>query len=374
MTIFNEMMPHIPGCQCGKVAVQSKRELLLGASAVIGGLLADSSFKRALAQATKTDATGIIDVHHHVSPPTFITALNKHKLGERPMLNWTPAHSIEDMDRAGVAVAITSITHPGLWYGDVDETRRLARECNEYAAKLAADYPGRFGIFASIPLPDVDGSLKEVEYAFDTLKADGIGVMTSFGDKWLGDKTFEPVMQELNRRKAVLYTHPTVANCCRNLLPDVHYSVVELAADTTRAIANVVFTGTASRYPNIRFIFSHAGGAMPFIYQRFTSYPFLDKGLGLGLNINEKVPTGVLKTLQSFYYDTAQTAYPMAMEPLKKLIGTSQILFGTDFPFRKSADYVKDLPESGFTDVELRAIYRENAIRMMPKLADMRAP
>ena len=235
------------------------------------------------------------------------------------------------------------------------------------------DYPGRFGIFASIPLPDVDGSLKEIQYAFDTLKADGIGVMTSFGDKWLGDKAFEPIMQELNRRKAVLYTHPTVANRCRNLLPDMHYSIVELAADTTRAIANIVFTGTASRYPNIRFIFSHAGGAMPFIYQRFTSYPNLDKGLGLGPTINEKVPIGVLKTLQSFYYDTAQTAYPMAMEPLKKLIGTSQILFGTDFPFRTSADYVKGLPQSGFNDIELRAIYRENAIRMMPRLADIHA-
>ena len=278
------------------------------------------------------------------------------------------------MDRAGVAGSITSITHPGLWYGDIEETRRLARECNDYAAKLATDYPGRFGIFASIPLPDIEGSLREIEYAFDTLKADGIGVMTSFGDKWLGDKTFDPVMRELDRRNAVLYTHPTVANCCRNLLPDVHYSVVELATDTTRAIANLVFTGTASRYPNIRFIFSHAGGAMPFIYQRFASYPFLDKGLGLGLNIGERVPNGVLKTLQSFYYDTAQTAYPMAMEPLKKLIGTSQILFGTDFPFRASADYVKALPDSGFTDVELLAIYRENAIRMMPRLADMRAP
>ena len=194
------------------------------------------------------------------------------------------------MDRAGVAGSITSITHPGLWYGDIEETRRLARECNDYAAKLATDYPGRFGIFASIPLPDIEGSLREIEYAFDTLKADGIGVMTSFGDKWLGDKTFDPVMRELDRRNAVLYTHPTVASCCRNLLPDVHYSVVELATDTTRAIANLVFTGTASRYPNIRFIFSHAGGAMPFIYQRFASYPFLDKGLGLGLNIGERVP------------------------------------------------------------------------------------
>jgi 6-methylsalicylate decarboxylase len=374
MANFIEMMRHAPCCQCGRVAVQTRRRVLLGASAVVGGRLADSSFGRALAQAAKPTAAGIIDVHHHLSPPTFITALNKHKLGERPILNWTPARSIEDMDRAGVAGSITSITHPGLWYGDIEETRRLARECNDYAAKLATDYPGRFGIFASIPLPDIEGSLREIEYAFDTLKADGIGVMTSFGDKWLGDKTFDPVMRELDRRNAVLYTHPTVANCCRNLLPDVHYSVVELATDTTRAIANLVFTGTASRYPNIRFIFSHAGGAMPFIYQRFASYPFLDKGLGLGLNIGERVPNGVLKTLQSFYYDTAQTAYPMAMEPLKKLIGTSQILFGTDFPFRASAEYVKALPDSGFTDVELLAIYRENAIRMMPRLADMRAP
>jgi len=208
---------------------------------------------------------------------------------------------------------------------------------------------------------------------FDALMADGIGVMTGFGDKWLGDKTFDPVMQELDRRKAVLYAHPTVANCCRNLLPEVHYSVVELATDTTRAIANLVFTGTAARYPNIRFIFSHAGGAMPFIFRRFSAYPLLDKGLGLGLNIGDKVPNGVLKTLQSFYYDTAQTEYPTAMEPLKKLIGTSQILFGTDFPFRASADYVKALPDSGFTDVELLAIYRENAVRIMPRLGDMRA-
>jgi predicted TIM-barrel fold metal-dependent hydrolase len=371
---INEMTLHRPGCQCGIGALQTRRNALLGASAVVGGLLADSSLGRTLAQAVQPNAAGIIDVHHHLSPPTFITALNKYKLGERPILNWTPARSIEDMDRAGVAVSITSITHPGLWYGDLEETRRLSRECNDYAAKLAADYPGRFGIFSSIPLPDIEGSLREIEYAFDTLKADGIGVMTSFSDKWLGDKTFDPVMQELDRRKAVLYTHPTVANCCRNLLPDVHYSVVELATDTTRAIANLVFSGTASRYPNIRFIFSHAGGAMPYIYQRFAAYPLLDKGLGLGLNIGEKVPSGVLKTLQSFYYDTAQTAYPTAMEPLKKLIGTSQILFGTDYPFRASADYVKALPNLGFSDAELAAIYRENAIRMMPRLADMRVP
>ncbi|MEP7031652.1 MAG: amidohydrolase family protein, partial [Pseudolabrys sp.] len=322
-----------------------------------------------IAQAAKPDSRGIIDVHHHLSPTTFIKALNEHKLGERPILDWTPARSIEDMDRAGVATAITSITHPGLWFGDSAETRRLARECNDYAARLAVDHPRRFGMFASLPLPDVDASLKEIEYAFDTLKADGVGVMTSFGDKWLGDKSFEPVMQELNRRKAVLYTHPTVANCCRNLMPDIHYSVVELATDTTRAIANLVFTGTASRFPDIRYIFSHAGGTMPFTFGRFAGYPFLDKGMGLGLNIQQKVPQGVLKTLQSFYYDTAQTSYPTAMEPLKKIVGTSQILFGTDFPFRTSADHVKGLAGSGFTESELGAIHRENAIRIMPQFA-----
>ena len=311
----------------------------------------------------------IIDVHHHISPPGFVTALTKHKLGERPMLDWTPARSIENMDKAGVAVSVTSITAtPGVWFGDRDESRRLARECNEYGAKLRSDFPGRFGLFASLPLPEVDASLKEIEYAFDQLKADGIGVMTSFDDKWLGDELFNPVMEELDRRKAILYTHPSVANCCRNLLPDVHYSVVELATDTTRAIASLVFSGATSRFPNIRFIFSHAGGTMPFIYQRLTAYPFLEKALGLHKDIEAKVPGGVMKALQSLYYDTAQAAHPMAMEPLAKLVSAKQILFGTDFPFRTASDHVKGLAACGFQAEELAAIYRGNALRLMPEL------
>ena len=360
--------PHGLGCHCHTNGVHTKRSFLLSASAVVGSAIADSSFKQVIAQAAKPDSRGIIDVHHHLSPTTFIKALNEHKLGERPIMDWTPARSIEDMDRAGVATAITSITHPGLWFGDSAEAARLARECNEYATRLAVDHPGRFGTFASLPLPDVDTSLKEIEYAFDTLKADGIGVMTSFGDKWLGDKSFEPVMQELNRRRAVLYTHPTVASCCRNLMPDIHYSVVELATDTTRAIANLVFTGTASRYPDIRFIFSHAGGTMPFIYQRFVAYPFLDKALGLNNGIQGKVPAGVLKTLQSFYYDTAQAAHPMAMKPLANLVSAKKILFGTDFPFRTAADHVKGLGGCEFGEQDLALIYRGNALQLIPQL------
>lgn len=317
--------PPFSSCpSCGRKPELSRRGFLAGASASVGTLACDSYLARALAQTERT--AGIIDVHHHVSPPPFISALKKHKLGERPMLDWTPARSIEDMDSAGVSASITSITTPGVWFGNRDEARYLARDCNEYGATLARDFPGRFGLFASLPLPNIDDSLREIEYAFDHLKADGIGVMTSFGDKWLGDSAFTPVMDELNRRKAIVYTHPTVANCCRNLLPDVHYSVIELASDTTRTIASLVFSGAVARFPDIRFIFSHAGGTMPFIYQRFASYLFIDQALGLGKNIQDKVPGGVLKALQSFYYDTAQAAHPMAMEPLAKLVSSKRIL------------------------------------------------
>jgi predicted TIM-barrel fold metal-dependent hydrolase len=142
------------------------------------------------------------------------------------MLDWTPARSIDDMDKAGVARSVTSITTPGVWFGDRDEARQVARECNDYGAKLMSDFPGRFGLFASLPLPNVDDSLSEIEYARDYLKADGIGVMTSFDNKWLGDESFNPVMEELDRRKAIVYTHPSVASYCLKLLPDVHYSVV----------------------------------------------------------------------------------------------------------------------------------------------------
>jgi predicted TIM-barrel fold metal-dependent hydrolase len=343
----------------------TRRSFLAGASAL--SLSAGLGSRRALAQAQQS-APRIVDVHHHVSPPSFINALLKYKLGERPMLDWTPARSIDEMDAAGVATSMTSITTPGVWFGDNEEARILARACNDYAAELASKYPGRFGVFASLPLPDVNASLKEIEYALDVLHADGVGVLTSFGDKWLGDAAFAPVMQELNRRKAIIYTHPTVANCCRNLQPEVHYSIIELATDTSRAIASLVFSGAAARYPDVKFIFSHAGGTMPFIYQRFARYPVMDRALGLGQDVQSKVPGGVLPMLRAFYYDTAQAAHPMAMGPLVKLVSSSQILFGTDFPFGTAADHVKGLADCDFSPADIQAIYRGNAVRLIPKL------
>ncbi len=142
-----------------------------------------------------------IDVHHHLLPPAYMVAAASRRLGPAPA--WSPARSVEEMDRSGIATAITSIIQPSVWFGDAPAARRLAREVNEYAARMIADFPGRFGMFATVPLPDVEGSLREIEYALDTLKADGIGFMTSYGDAYLGDPAFAPVFDELNRRTAV---------------------------------------------------------------------------------------------------------------------------------------------------------------------------
>jgi predicted TIM-barrel fold metal-dependent hydrolase len=145
-----------------------------------------------------------------------------------------PAKDLETMDRDGVATALLSITSPGVWFGDREESRRLTREMNEYGAQMASDYKGRFGLFAVLPL--IDESLKEIEYAFDTLKADGAGVLTSYGNRWLGDPAFQPVFDELNRRKAIVYTHPIDAPCCQDIMPGANPTTLEFPTDTSRTI------------------------------------------------------------------------------------------------------------------------------------------
>jgi 6-methylsalicylate decarboxylase len=304
-----------------------------------------------------------IDVHHHLSPPTYIAASNVSNFGDPLMKNWTPEKSLEDMDKAGVAVAMLSVTTPGLGFVTGEPARKLARECNDYAAKLIADHPGRFGSFAMIPLTDVDGSLQEIAYALDTLKADGICLMTSYGDKWLGDPSFLPVMEELNRRRAIVYTHPTAANCCVNLVRTQQPVMIEFGTDTTRTIADIIFSGNAQKFRDIRWIFSHAGGTMPILIDRFVRNPLLVP------SAKATVPDGTLAELRRFYYDTAQTSNKAAMSALSALIPTSQIVFGTDFPYRTSIDHVKGLRDSGvFTDAQMMEIERGNALKLLPRL------
>jgi predicted TIM-barrel fold metal-dependent hydrolase len=242
----------------------TRRHVLSGAAAASAATAIAPPF----AQLAAREKPHRIDVHHHFSPPQWIAAVKGRELLQRANTGWTPARSVEDMDNAGVATAVVSITNPGLWFGDKEATRQMARECNDYGAKLVQDNPNRFGLFAAMPLPDIDATLREIEYAYDTLRADGIHLFTSYGDTWLGNAAFTPVMAELNRRKAVIHVHPTAANCCKNLLPDVPSGIMEYGTDTTRAILGVMFSGTATRFPDIRYIWSHAGGTAPFLAGR----------------------------------------------------------------------------------------------------------
>ena len=301
-----------------------------------------------------------IDVHHHFVPPLYKAEMNKKRPMQPCMQQWTVQGSIEDMDKAGTAAAMVSVTTPGLYFGNAEESRRLTRICNDYAMEMARNYPGRFGLFAGLPWPDVEGSLKEVEYALDVLKADGIGMYTSYGNMWLGHPDFAPLFEELNRRRAIVYTHPVCAPCVQDILPGVNESVVEYGTDTTRTIVNLLATGSAARYPNIRWIFSHAGGTMPFLIERLVSLSKIP-------SVAKNLPHGLMHELQRFYYDTAQAANPSALGCLKSVVPVSQIVFGTDYPYRFSIEHVEGIARSGFNDDERRQIDRDNALRLLPK-------
>ncbi len=244
-----------------------RRSFLMHAIASLG-LSARRDGLAAFTQAPARPRAGRIDIHHHFAPPAWIAEVKGRPLLQPANTSWTPEKSIEDLDRAGSAAAVISITNPGLWFGDNQATNRVARACNEYGAKLVQQYPMRFGLFAALPLPDIDATLKEIAYAYDVLKVDGVGLFTSYGDTWLGNAAFRPAMEELNRRKAVVHVHPTAANCCRNLAYGTAPGSIEYGTDTTRAIIGVTFNGDTTRYPDIEFIWSHAGGSAPFLAGR----------------------------------------------------------------------------------------------------------
>jgi len=233
-----------------------------------------------------------------------------------------------------------------------------------------ADHKGRFGLFAVLPLPDVDASLKEIEYAFDTLKADGVGLLTSYGDIWLGDAKLQPVFDELNRRRAIVYTHPTEATCCHTLLPNTQPGTVEWNTDTGRSIYSVLADGiqgrgtpsAASRYSNVSFIWSHGGGTLLGLVGRF--------GLGDPDALANPPANSRLAQLRKFFFDTAGSANPVTMQALKALVGASQIVYGTDYPFGGTngpSNIVRNLQRSGFSAAELAGVERENALRILPK-------
>jgi predicted TIM-barrel fold metal-dependent hydrolase len=345
-------------CHAGLNLLASRRSFL-GAMGAVGaaGALASSGCA-SLGGPAKPHR---IDVHHHISPPSWVTALKKSKLDTPPVADWTPQRSLDDMDKAGIATSMTSPTLPAVGFLPPAEAAAVARASNEYARKLADLHPGRFGVFALLPMPHVDETLKEIAYAFDVLNADGVAFMTSYDDKFLGDKAFAPVMDELHRRKAVAYTHPNEPACCRNLNTGVPSVIIEYGTDTTRTIASLIFSGTSMRCPDINFIFSHGGGSLSAMTERFAiqavSMPQIKQRGFTGDN--------VMNEIRRFYYDTAQAANPIAMASLTKMVNISQIVFGTDYPYRKGIEHVTGLAPI-FNASELRAIDRDNALRILP--------
>ena len=325
----------------------------LGVSAMLPetGLIAQGT------SSTSAPKNGRIDVHNHLTPPILLQTLGAEALGG--FAKWTPEKALEALEESGVSTAMASVPP----HYDPSTVDRIARGCNEYAARLAADHPGRFGVFAFLPMPHVDVTLREIEYAFDTLKADGVGLYTNYGDKWLGDPAFNLVFEELNRRKAVVFTHPITANCCKDLISGINDGAIEWQTDTTRAIAQMIFGGAQERYPNVRVIFSHGGGTMPFLIERFTTMAKSPK-------FAAKFPQGFGGAAAKFYYDTAQVSNPPAMSALTKVVPMSQILFGTDYPARSIADHVKGLKECGVLGAQdLQKIDRENALALMPQFS-----
>ncbi len=230
---------------------------------------------------------------------------------------------------------------------------------------MAQDHRGRFGMFAATPLPDTEGSLKEIEYALDQLKLDGVGLLSSYKGKLLGNAAFAPVFEELNRRKTTVFVHPTMS-CCGNIFPGVSGPTIEFPVDTGRTMASLAASGAFARFPNVTFIFSHGGGIVPSIYQRLG-------GIEHGMTPEErarKLPKGLDYELKRQYYDLASVgSAPAGMAAVLKLWPITQLTYGSDAPFGNAVQIAQGIAKLDLADADLKAIQRGNAARLFPRYA-----
>jgi predicted TIM-barrel fold metal-dependent hydrolase len=313
----------------------------------------------------------MIDVHFHVIPDFYRDAVIA--AGKGPSISsgfpaWSGPQALEVMDANGIDAAILSITQPvaDLGYPDAAKGRGLARRCNEYMAKLREQQPTRFGGFAALALPDVEGALAEVDYALDTLKLDGIGLLASYGELFLGDARFDPLLQRLDQRGAVAFIHPNYHPSSRALKLGWPAFMVEFLFDTTRAAVNLVFSGALERYPRIRFILAHGGGTLPFTAWRLGQAPGIDPRRLAGWT-----SARVAANLRRFWYDTALSAGPASLAALREIAAPDRILFGSDWPYVPAEGVranVAALAESPILDAKGRkALGRGNALALFPR-------
>ncbi len=311
-----------------------------------------------------------IDVHLHTIPSAYrrsLTGRGIDRSGGLDLPDWRPDLSLGVMDRNGITTAVLSVSAPGVHFGDDADARELARLCNEAAAGVVGDNPTVFGFFASLPMPDADGSVAEAVYALDVLGADGIVLMSSHHDgSYLGDPRFDDLMAELDRRSAVAFVHPVAPAFFDRIDVGIPAFAMEFTFDTTRAAFNLAHTGALERFPDIRFVLSHAGGTVPYLVARFDLLWFIDGALA------ERAPKGGSAYMRSMYYDTALSANPHALSSLTELVGADHILFGSDFPFapelatRMTVDGIAAHP---FADADHTRVQWGTALDLLPSVA-----
>ena len=307
-------------------------------------------------------ASGRIDTHQHIVPPAYAEWLIAKGMaaGGMPIPKWSPEQALEIMAENGVDAAILSISTPGVHLGDDAEARSKARDMNEYAADVVRRYPDRFGFYASLVLPDLDGSLAEATYAFDVLKADGIVLHCAMNNIYLGDPVWDPLMEELNQREAVIFVHPSelTGPPAKGIPP---FSA-DFLLDTTRAAISMAKAGLLERFPGLKIILSHGGGFVPYAAERIARICSPN---------NDDYSAGV-ERLQRFYFDTALASSRFSLPSLLAFANSTQITFGTDWPYATSdraAHFTKLFTDYPLDDKQRRSIDRSNAEKLFPRFA-----
>jgi predicted TIM-barrel fold metal-dependent hydrolase len=305
-----------------------------------------------------------IDVHHHFNPT----------LKDNDGNPWSVQMALEELDRNSIASAIASLG-PVNDSGSPARPRRV-REWNELGARICLDHPGRFGLFASLPLPDIELAVAEIAYAYDVLGADGIGLSTNEGDIWLGDERNGPIFAELNRRKAVVFVHPAPTSQCGAVSrayggDQISPPWLEFPMNTARAVLGVLAKGVTRRFPDIRFIFAHGGGTMPFLLGRIAG--FIGWRTVGPERLKSIFPDGVYTEFGKLYFECAQAYAPETMDLLRKVVPASHLLFGSDFsyfPISQSAAEFSALGLDGDTE---RAIGGGNAAALFPRFKNLKS-